>query len=137
MLLLIPVVIAALIVTALAQANHGVPGSEIFVLPILVPAVAVITPFVMLEPQILTMREGIATVLAALVAMPVVSLIASRSLSIAGLNMYGTYFAAPLAFEPALFQWGIIYLEVLLIALAFYLIAVMGFSALRRAKVQA
>src|SRR5690606_25337798 len=59
MLLLFPVVACALGVTAFAQANPGVVGSEIFVLPLLVPAVAVITPFVMLEPQVLTWREGI------------------------------------------------------------------------------
>src|SRR5690606_28570194 len=127
----------ALGVTAFAQANPGVVGSEIFVLPLLVPAVAVITPFVMLEPQVLTWREGISVVIAALVALPLVSLIATRNPTIAGLNAFRPTFAAPLAFEPALVQWAVLYGEVLMIALAFYLIVVMGFSALRRAKIQA
>ena len=137
MLLLFPVVACALGVTAFAQANPGVVGSEIFVLPLLVPAVAVITPFVMLEPQVLTWREGISVVIAALVALPLVSLIATRNPTIAGLNAFRPTFAAPLAFEPALVQWAVLYGEVLMIALAFYLIVVMGFSALRRAKIQA
>ena len=136
MLLVFPVVGIALVLTAYTQANPGLVGSEAFLLPILVPAVAVITPFVMLEPQILTWREGIATVLAALVSLPVVSLITTRSLTVAGLNVFGPIYAAPLAFEPAVLRWLILYFEVLLIALAFYLIVVMGFSALRRAKVR-
>jgi hypothetical protein len=136
MLVLFPVVLIALAIVAFAQAHPEVVGSEIFVLPVLVPAVAVITPFIMLEPQVLTWREGIAVVVAALVALPVVSLIATRTLSEEGLNIYGDTFAAPLAFEPAVVQWLVLYGEILLIALAFYLIAVMGFSALRRAKVR-
>ncbi len=91
----------------------------------------------MLEPQVLTWREGIGVVLTALVALPVVSLITTRSLTVAGLNVYGQVFAAPLAFQDALLKWAVLYGEVLLIALAFYLIIVMGFSALRRAKVRA
>lgn len=137
MLVLFPVVVGVLAVTAFAQAHPGVVGSEAFVLPLLVPAVAVITPFIMLEPQVLTQREGIATVLAVLVALPVISLIATRSPTVAGLNIFRPGFALPLAFEQAIMAWLLLYLEVLLIALAFYLIVVMGFSALRRAKVQA
>ena len=136
MLLVFPVVGIAIVLTAYTQATPGLIGSEAFLLPILVPAVAVITPFVMLEPQILTWREGIAVVLAALVSLPVVSLIMTRSLTVAGLNAFGPIYAAPLAFEPAVLRWLILYFEVLLIALAFYLIVVMGFSALRRAKVR-
>ncbi len=137
MLVLFPIAAGALAVTAFAQANPGIVGSESFVLPLLVPAVAVITPFIMLEPQLLTAREGVAVVLAALAALPVVSLIATRSPTVEGLNTFGPTFAAPLAFEPALMSWVVLYGEVLLIALAFYLIVVMGFSALRRAKVRA
>jgi hypothetical protein len=137
MFLLFPIAVGALAVTAFAQANPGIVGSESFVLPLLVPAVAVITPFIMLEPQVLTAREGIAVVLAALAALPVVSLIATRSPTVEGLNTFGPTFAAPLAFEPALMSWVVLYGEVLLIALAFYLIVVMGFSTLRRAKVRA
>lgn len=137
MLVLFPVVVGALAVTAFAQAYPEVVGSEIFVLPVLVPAVAVITPFIMLEPQVLTRREGIGTVLAGLVALPVISLIASRSLTVEGLNIFGQAFAQPLAFESAFLAWLLLYFEVLLIALAFYLIVVMGFSSLRRARVQA
>jgi hypothetical protein len=137
MLVLFPVVIGALAITAFTQANPALLGSERFLLPLLVPAVAVITPFIMLEPQVLTWREGIGVILAALVALPVVSLITTRSLTVAGLNVYGTVYAAPLAFQDALLRWTILYGEVLLIALAFYLIIVMGFSALRRAKVRA
>jgi hypothetical protein len=137
MLVLFPVVVGALVVTAFTQANTILVGSEIFVLPLLVPSVAVITPFIMLEPQVLTWREGIGVVLAALVTLPVVSLITTRSLTVAGLNVFGSVYAAPLAFEAALMKWVILYGEVLLIALAFYLIVVMGFSALRRAKVRA
>lgn len=136
MLLLFPVVAGSLAVTAFCQANPGVVGSEIVVLPVLVPAVAVITPFVLLEPQILTWREGIAVVAAALVALPVVSLIATRSFTVAGLNTFGPTFATPLGFEAALVAWGVLYGEVLLIALAFYLIVVMGLTALRSAKVR-
>ncbi|MEN6517623.1 MAG: hypothetical protein ABFC38_05455 [Methanospirillum sp.] len=136
MLVLFPVVAGALAVTAFAQAHPEVVGSESFVLPLLVPAVAVITPFIMLEAQVLTWREGIGVVLAALVALPVVSLVMTRSPIIAGLNIFGPTYAAPIAFEPALLKWLILYGEVLLIALAFYLIVVMGFSALRRAKVR-
>ena len=137
MLVLFPVVVGALAVTAFTQAHPEVVGSELFVLHVLVPAVAVITSFVMLEPQVLTWREGIAVVLAALVALPVVSLIVTRSPTIDGLNMFESVYAAPLAFEPSLLKWVFLYGEVLLIALAFYLIVVMGFSALRRAKVRA
>lgn len=137
MLVLFPVVLGALAVVAFAQAHPEIIGSERFVLPVLVPAVAVITPFIMLEPAILTRREGIGTVLAGLVALPVISLIASRSLTVDGLNIFGPAFAQPLAFEPAFFSWLLLYFEVLLIALAFYLIVVMGFSSLRRARVQA
>ncbi len=136
MLVLFPVVVGALAVTAFAQAHPEVVGSESFVLPLLVPAVAVITPFIMLEAQVLTWREGIGVVLAALVALPVVSLVMTRSPTIAGLNIFGPTFAATLAFESALLNWLVLYGEVLLIALAFYLIAVMGFSALRRAKIR-
>jgi hypothetical protein len=136
MLLLFPVVGIAIALTAYTQAHPELVGSEIFVLPVLVPAVAAITPFVMLEPQVLTWREGIAVVLAALVSLPVVSLISTRSLTVAGLNAFGPTYAAPLAFEPALLQWGLLYAEVLLIALAFYLVVVMGFSALRRARIR-
>lgn len=136
MLVLFPVVVGALAVTAFAQAHPEVVGSESFVLPLLVPAVAVITPFIMLEAQVLTWREGIGVVLAALVALPVVSLVMTRSPTIAGLNIFGPTFAGPLAFESALLNWLVLYGEVLLIALAFYLIAVMGFSALRRAKIR-
>ncbi len=89
MLVLFPVVIGALAITAFTQANPVLVGSERFVLPLLVPAVAVITPFIMLEPQVLTWREGIGVVLTALVALPVVSLITTRSLTVAGLNVYG------------------------------------------------
>ena len=136
MLALFPVVAGALVVTAFTQASPEVVGSEGFIIPLLVPAVAVITPFILLEPQVLTWREGIAVVLAALVALPVVSLIRTQSLTPTGLNVFGSVYAAPLAFEPALLNWAILYLEVLLIALAFYLIVVMGFSALRKAKVR-
>lgn len=137
MLVLFPVALGALAVTAFTQANPGVVGSEIFVLPLIVPAVAVITPFIMLEPQVLTWREGIGVVLAALVALPVVSLITTRNLTVGGLNVYRQVYAAPLGFETALLKWATLYGEVLLIALAFYLIVVMGFSALRKAKVRA
>jgi hypothetical protein len=136
MLLIFPTVVIALVLVAYTQAHPGVPGSEAFLLPILVPAVAVITPFVMLEPSMLTWREGIATVVAALVALPVVSLVMTRDLSLHGINHFGPYYAVPLPFEQALLNWGIIYGEVVLIGLAFYLIAVMGFGALRRAKLQ-
>ena len=136
MLILFPVVVVSLALVAFAQANPSLVGSEAFVLRVLVPAVAVITPFIMLEPQVLTWREGIATVLAALVALPAVALVATRTLSIDGLNIYAEAFALPLAFEQALVEWLILYGEVLLIALAFYLVAVMGFTALRQAKVR-
>ncbi len=137
MLVLFPVVVGAFAVTAFAQAHPEVVGSEIFVLPILVPAVAVITPFIMLEPQVLTRREGIGAVLTGLVALPVISLIASRSLTVGGLNIFVQAFVQPLAFETAFMAWLLLYFEVLLIALAFYLIVVMGFSSLRRTRVQA
>ena len=137
MLVLFPLVAGVLAVTAFAQANPGVVGAEGFVLPLLVPAVAVITPFILLEPQVLTAREGIAVVLAALAALPAVSLITSRSPTVDGLNTFGPTFAAPVAFEPALISWLVLYGEVLLVALAFYLIVVMGFTALRGAGVRA
>ncbi|NLX48285.1 MAG: hypothetical protein GXY82_00090 [Methanospirillum sp.] len=132
MLLIFPAIAIALAVSAFTQAHPEVVGSEAFVLPVLVPAVAVITPFVLLEPQVLTRREGIGVVLAGLIALPVISLVITRSPTVEGLNAFGPLHAAPMAFDPALVQWGILYLEVVLISLAFYLIVVMGLAALRR-----
>lgn len=136
MLILFPTVLIALVLVAYTQAHPGLAGSEAFLLPILVPAVAVITPFVMLEPAMLTWREGIATVIAGLVALPVVSLILTRDVSLHGINHYGPLYAVPVAFEQAVLNWAVIYGEVLLITLAFYLVVVMGLGALRRAKLQ-
>ncbi len=137
MLLLFPAVAGALAVTAFTQAHPGMAGTEAIVLPLLVPALAVLVPFVLLEPQVLTRREGIAVVVSALVTFPLVSFILTRQMTIAGLNAFGPLYAETLAFEAALFRWGLIFVEVILLSLAFYLIVVMGLTALRRAKVQA
>ena len=132
MLLLFPVAVGALAVTAFTQANHGMAGSEGLVLPLLVPAVAVLVPFILLEPQVLTRREGIAVVISALLAFPLVSFVLTRQMEVAGLAAFGPLYAGTLAFEPALVAWGVVFFEILLISLAFYLVVVMGLSALRR-----
>ena len=132
MLLLFPTVAGALVVTAFTQAYPGMVGAEAIVLPLLVPAIAVLVPFVLLEPHILTRREGIAVVVSALVTLPLVSFILTRQMELAGLNAFGPLYAETLAFEAALVRWGLVFVEVFLVSLAFYLVIVMGLSALRR-----
>jgi hypothetical protein len=132
MFLLLVLVAGSIVLTSFADAYPQIAGVEAVILPLLVPAVAVITPFVLLEPQNLTRREGVATVLSALAAFPVVSLISSRAMDVPGLNAFFPLFAEPVAFETALLRWSAVYIEVLTVSLAFYLIVVMGLSALKR-----
>ncbi len=132
MLLLFPVTAGGLVVTAFAEGAQGLVGSESLILPLIVPALAVITPFILLEPRVLTRREGVGTVVCALVALPVVSLLQGWQTPLATLNAFGPAFAERLGFEAALFRWGVLYVEVLLIALAFYLLVMMGLAAYRR-----
>ncbi len=132
MLLLFPVIAGAVTITAFAQSAPMLVGSESLVLPLLVPAVAVITPFVLLEPRELTRREGVGTVACSLLALPVASILQGWGQGTLSLNVFGSLFSEPLAFEPALLRWGVLYAEVLLVALAFYLFVMMGLSAYRR-----
>lgn len=132
MLLLFPVTAGAIALTAFTESAPALVGSESLVIPLLVPALAVIAPFVMLEPRVLTRREGVGTVLCALIVLPTVSILQEWNLEVAALNRFGAIFTEHLAFEPALLRWGVLYIEVLVIALAFYLLVMMGLSAYRR-----
>ncbi|KAF5058051.1 hypothetical protein DSECCO2_350450 [anaerobic digester metagenome] len=132
MLLLFPITAGVLAVTAFTESNPALIGSESLVLPLLVPALALIAPFVLLEPQVLTRREGVGIVACSLLALPAVSLLQGRQPGIASLNAFVPAYGEHLAFEPALLHWGVLYVEVLLFALAFYLLVMMGLSAYRR-----